>query len=342
MRRCRNHFINREMITLTIMSIVVILVMLFATAAWFMGPAPVSVKNLNLNMDDKGDLYVWIRVEEDIADEDMVMVCRRYNSSAGNINSGGNMATSGNLRRDAGNADDVNINSDGNADRNVNVHSEGQRIRNIVDEAGNVVTDEWLRDEHFLALQKVGTGNNVNYTIDMNIVAQDNIEENTLAPGAYGKVELKILSRTSLTKGYKIRITPYITINDSYDENTAHLTRDELFNLVKSHVKFYAVNENGHYSQVIPYYDENTEECYVTGDLEEDVMKSVELYWYWPYEYVNVPDKDNIDSPVYDDYEKYRNLGSVAEQIEEYDWDDTYIGNYVEEFKFHFDVDGNR
>lgn len=312
-------FINRESIMLIVMSIVVIAVIGTATVAWFMGASPVSVKNMELNMDDKGDLYVWVKVEEEVAEEDVIPVFAKLHSS-------GNLAET--------------VHSTGELTLDNSIHSAGGLTR------GNGVfslpTDEELRVQHFAALSKVGTGNNVKYTIDFNPVAQDNIEENTFAPGAYGKVEFKILSLTSLTNGYTIKITPSIKISDKYDENTAHLTSSELRELVASHIKFYAVNHAGSYSEVIPYYDENTRNSYLTGDLEEGFLKDVVLYWYWPYEYVDIPDKDNPDSPVYEDYEKYRSLGSLEEQIEAYDWDDTYIGNYVEELTFHFDVDGNR
>ena len=32
----------------------------------------------------------------------------------------------------------------------------------------------------------------------------------------------------------------------------------------------------------------------------------------------------------------------ISESIEAYDWDDTYIGNYVQSLKFHFDVESLR
>jgi hypothetical protein len=190
-------------------------------------------------------------------------------------------------------------------------------------------------------------GDEINYTIDMNIVEQDNIEENTLAPGAYGKVEFKILSMTSLTTGYTLTITPELMgINQAFSNNGAGLTEEELFDLVKTHIKFYAIDEQGSYSQVIPYYDENThniELCSISDDLEEGIMKDVVLYWYWPYEYMDIPDLNNEESPVYDEYEKYRDEDmSESEKIEIYDWDDTYIGNYVEGLRIHFNVKGNR
>ena len=243
------------------MTLVVIAIIGSATVAWFLKGSPASVKNMNLTMDDKGDLVVKVKVE----------------------------------------------------------------------------------DGSYKNLSQIGTGDNVRYTIDLNIVEQDNIEKNMFAPGAYGKVDFKIKSNTSLVEGYTIRITPSIEVNEKYVEDS--LSEEELFELVKMHIKFYAVNDAGKYSKVIPYYDENAlninESC-LAGELSEGIEKDVSLYWYWPYEYTNVPDKDNPQSPVYAEYEKYREIDSHEEQIEAYDWDDTYIGNYVESLNFHFDVEGNR
>ena len=252
---------KREAIRIVVMTTVVIALLGSATVAWFLKGSPAAVRNMEITMDDKGDISAKVKVE----------------------------------------------------------------------------------DGSYKNLSQIGTGDNVKYTIDLNIVAQDNIEENTFAPGAYGKVEFQLKSNTSLVDGYSIQITPSIEVNEKYVETS--LSEEDLFELVKMHIKFYAVNDSGNYSKVIPYYDENAiniDECKLTGDLSEGVWEDVTLYWYWPYEYTNVPDKDNEDSPVYDEYEKYRELNTLTEQIEAYDWDDTYIGNYVEKLNFHFDVEGNR
>lgn len=363
--------INREKVTLTILSLLVIVVLISATVAWFMGITPVSIRNLVHNIDDKGDLYVWVRVEEDIKEEDMADVLtilhnhiNKANGSAAAypLATAGNMASSGNLAS-AGNIADMepaevteNTASAGNLldiDENASFLSKYTASAGQLAKNGNISlpTDEELREQHFLPLQKVGVGDHVQYTIDMNIVEQDNIEENTLAPGAYGKIEFKILSMTSLTTGYTLTITPELMgINEDFDTNGAGLTEEGLFDLVKTHIKFYAVDEAGQYSKVIPYYDKDSQNISLrclTGNLEEGVMKDVVLYWYWPYEYVDIPDLYNVDSPVYPEYEKYRNEilaeGEREEdKVELYDWDDTYIGNYVEGLRFHFEVKGNR
>lgn len=349
------HLINREKLTLVISMVLVIAVLVSATVAWFMAGRPVSLRNLGINTDDKGDLYVWVKVEEDISGEDMDNIMTIIHS---NIEKANNLSDVNSYMASAGNLSQYNTASAENV-LSYNTASSGNLQHNTAS-AGNLAlfdnykmysvynlpTDEELRIQHFLPLKKVGIKDDVKYTIDMNIVEQDNIEQNTLAPGAYGKVELKILSMTELTSGYTLTITPeFMGINEGFKTNGAGLTEEELFDLFKTHIKFYEVNEAGVYSQVIPYYDKNKDIklCSLSGDLEEGVMKDVVLYWYWPYEYMDIPDLYNEDSPVYDEYEKYRNPDlTESERIEIYDWDDTYIGNYVEGFRFHFDVKGNR
>lgn len=357
--------INREKLTLVISMVLVIAVLLSATVAWFMLGRPVSLRNLGINTDDKGDLYVWIKVEEDIAKEDMdnIMTIIHNNIEKANNLSDvtGYTASAGNLSYDTASAGNISL-YDTKDTENVLLYdmaSSGNLPSNTASSGNlelydnykmysvyNLPTDDELRTQHFLPLKKVGIKDDVKYTIDMNIVEQDNIEKNTLAPGAYGKVELKILSMTELTTGYTITITPeFMGINEGFKTNGAGLTEEALYNLFKTHIKFYAVNEAGVYSKVIPYYDKNKDIklCSLSGSLEEGVMKDVVLYWYWPYEYMDIPDLHNEDSPVYDEYEKYRNPDlTESERIEIYDWDDTYLGNYVEGFRFHFDVKGNR
>ena len=62
------------------------------------------------------------------------------------------------------------------------------------------------------------------------------------------------------------------------------------------------------------------------GELELNVEKEVIVYWYWPYEYGDVP---GIDA------------SSVNEDsIRKYDLEDTMMGNYLASFSLHFEVKG--
>lgn len=239
-------------------------------------------------------------------------------------------------------------------------------IKNMKVESDDLV-DLYVRvkteEEDYVLLDDIGTGNDVKYSIDLDIAKQENIEDNTLAPGSYGTVKFEILSKTPRTTGYLISITPTVELVDDYENSGAGLTKDELKNLLETHLKFYAKFENGEYGEAISYSDEclflhNTNEIKgLKGNLTVNKSEYVTLYWYWPYEYGDIPDSLNIlneNSDFYEEFKKYnftiRNENEtsvierkeIGESIELYDWDDTYIGNYIQSIKFHFDVEAIR
>lgn len=279
---------DRETVMILSMCLVLLVVMFGATVAWFEGSRPVSIMATDIEMDDLGDLYVWVKTDEPAPGE-----------------------------------------------------------------------SQNIDDEGYIPLPAIGVGDEVNHSIDLDITAQENIEDNTLAPGAYGTVKFKILSKTSRNIGYKLSITPDITMMDGFAGTGTSLTEEDFEKLFKTHLKFYLKYENGQYSEVIPYGDD----CLfnyplfkgTTGELEENVEKELTLYWYWPYEYTDIPASLNTkdtDSEYYEEFKKYNfmldDAGNVvrdkteAESIESYDWDDTYIGNYIQKVLFHFDVEAIR
>ena len=100
----------------------------------------------------------------------------------------------------------------------------------------------------------------------------------------------------------------------------------------------------------------------VSADSENgEGTEYVTIYWYWPYEYTDIPGYDvkNYESTIYNPWDvvekqntdgvendieyslyegKYSSELSLEDRIEAYDWDDTKIGNYVTALKFHFEV----
>lgn len=293
---------KQETVMLVSMCLVLLVVMFGATVAWFEGITPASIKDMEIKSDDLGDLYVWVKTDD------------KNTASAG--------------------------------------------------ELGNVASAGEIDEEGYVPLKSVGTGDDVKYSIDLDIAKQENIEDNTLAPGAYGTVKFKILSKTSRTTGYAISVTPSIELIDGYENIGSGLTEEEFKQLVESHLKFYAAYDSDakEYEDVIPYSDEclflYNEFKGMKGDVNENEIKYVTLYWYWPYEFTDIPDTLDIfneDSDFYDEFKKYAfstmtneneetitKRRAIAESIEAYDWDDTYIGNYVQSLKFHFDVESIR
>lgn len=164
---------NRENLTLSLLSLVVVVVLVSATVAWFVGIRPALVKNLIFNVDDRGELYVWVKVEEDIDEKDMDNIMsilhtsqERYNASIIASNNPENTASGGNAS--SGN---VNMATNGNL-----TATSGNAYLGFKDY--NLPTDAELLEQNFLPLKNVGVDDNVKYTIDMNIVEQDNIEKN--------------------------------------------------------------------------------------------------------------------------------------------------------------------
>ncbi len=71
--------------------------------------------------------------------------------------------------------------------------------------------------------------------------------------------------------------------------------------------------------------DEPESNIVKTGEIASGEETEIVLYWYWPYEYDDVPDKTQI----------------LAQSEREYDLNDTVIGNYIESIGFTFVVEGN-
>lgn len=206
--------------------------------------------------------------------------------------------------------------------------------------------------------------------IDVDLADLTNIEEGKLGPGSYGTIKFKISTTSEEEMKYIIRITPSIeVVNGVVDKSDSEnqISKELLLDLVQNHIKFYAIknteeSENAPtnvYQNVIPYYFENetnTTDITTTGltdTVSSDKAKYVTIYWYWPYEYNDIPGYgiNDYNSTIYDPWSvvdgnkniityenKYSSSLSEAERIEAYDWDDTKIGNYVKALNFHFEV----
>lgn len=160
-----------------------------------------------------------------------------------------------------------------------------------------------------------------NAVIDMGLEDLANIEPNKIGPGAFGEVHFYITSDITSFDGYTISVTPNYKVVAG--------NGDEVIKLAKEHIKFYGIKTDDGYSEEIPYRDEDGIMVGLSGKLEyvdeTDNETEVIMYWYWPYEYEDVPDKTSIS----------------AKNTREYDIQDTMIGNYIESIGFTFEVEGN-
>ncbi|MBQ4521469.1 MAG: hypothetical protein IJA10_00745 [Lachnospiraceae bacterium] len=246
-------------------------------------------------------------------------------------------------------------------------------IKNYLQQAGGIddlsvemaiVPEDANEDITYYAMNAI---NNDNKVIDIDLAKLTNIEEGKLGPGSYGTIKFKISTSSEADMNYIIRITPGITMVDGTDD----IGNEELLDLVQNHIKFYAIKDTAIaeseptnvYQKVIPYYFENTSEINNTTESEEIItsgltgtvsnaeVEYVTIYWYWPYEYIDIPGYNITDynSPIYNPWskigeeageydEKYSPELSEEARIEAYDWDDTKIGNYVTALNFHFEV----
>ena len=206
--------------------------------------------------------------------------------------------------------------------------------------------------------------------IDVDLADLTNIEEGKLGPGSYGTIKFKISTTSEEEMKYIIRITPSIeVVNGVVDKSDSEnqISKELLLDLVQNHIKFYAIknieeseaNSTNVYQEVIPYYFENGTNItdIITTGLTDTVSSNgveyVTIYWYWPYEYIDIPGYgiDEYNSTIYNPWSvvdgnkniityenKYSSSLSEAERIEAYDWDDTKIGNYVTALNFQFEV----
>lgn len=160
-----------------------------------------------------------------------------------------------------------------------------------------------------------------NAVIEMGLQQLANIEINKIGPGAFGEVHFYITSDITSFNGYTISVTPNFKLVD--EKNT------EVMQLASEHIKFYGSKTNNSYSDEIPYREANSMITGFSGKLEEGTEGKGEteviLYWYWPYDYQDVPNKAVIS----------------AKDSREYDLQDTKIGNYIEAIGFTFEVEGN-
>lgn len=184
-----------------------------------------------------------------------------------------------------------------------------------------------------------------------NVSGQEN--EKVLAPGVYGTITLyvtalkpeigkcKVIPSFFGTNGEKEGLTYVDVINELAD---VEAEKTLLKNLVQGHILFFetCTTENG----VVTYSNQLTTESPIIRTLEWDdnaqagIEEEVTIYWYWPYEYEDIPQeiKADIEDARELFFEPDKDETGNYSDSKLYDYADTRIGSYIENVKFHVEV----
>ena len=96
--------------------------------------------------------------------------------------------------------------------------------------------------------------------------------------------------------------------------------------------------ENGEYELKV-----QEDRLYFNSGTHSGTERKVTLYWYWPYEYKDLPSdirqEIEVGSGSYDDY-FFTTGGNMDSRSQQYDFADTQIGTYIKSMHMHLKVDG--
>lgn len=183
--------------------------------------------------------------------------------------------------------------------------------------------------------------------IDIGLARLSNIEDKKLAPGAFGEIHFYITSVSPYYNAYEIEIEPEYEYIDGMEDIksiqngvlTPVVTEDELSEIIDEHILYFTKknvdNATGRisYSGRLEYDSLNNSVAFTKGDLVLNNEKEVVIYWYWPYDYNDIYNYLDLDSPLSQN-------GSIDENIRNYDLEDTKIGNYLKSITLNFKVKG--
>lgn len=181
----------------------------------------------------------------------------------------------------------------------------------------------------------------------------EDANKKVLAPGTYGSFTIYVTPlKSDITA---CEILPSFFGSDGTEAGLKYINPDlteqekqTIAQLVKGHILLFAKCDETtkKYSKLLtettPYkYDLSWDQANNVG-----VETPITIYWYWPYEYEDLPDEVETQLSNNDDYMFFEpdkiesaseNL-STSEKSRLYDFADTKIGTNVESVKFHFEV----
>lgn len=169
----------------------------------------------------------------------------------------------------------------------------------------------------------------------------NNIKENMIAPGAYGPMTFYITALGNNVTAYSIKVKMVYEEAPGAENHLSEQQRAQLEELMNKHITVYTQKEMtgsqtgegewGKFSNPLEYYTDDmaTDGTAMTGPLNFQEEKKVELYWVWNYEYTDIPGNETVGSEA-----------ELRQLIRQYDEEDTMLGNYIKNIAFHVYITG--
>lgn len=192
--------------------------------------------------------------------------------------------------------------------------------------------------------------------IPINLKDFINIEEDRIAPGAYGPMPFYITSMSESIRSYSIKIQL------EYEPELSTATEDqkqkvkEIESMIRDHFSIYQkkyTDDDGivRFSDPLSYYirEKDAVEA-ATGPLKFNEEVPVRFYWVWNYELTDIPGYRNLERfPTYGSTEGGTDDGTgedtdenvVRKAVRQYDEEDTELGNYLEDIRFNVYIEGS-
>jgi len=193
-----------------------------------------------------------------------------------------------------------------------------------------------------------------NTLVSVNMPTFSNVTgEGLMAPGTYGIIKLYVTPLNESVTGCEIVPADVGNWTITYvDESVSAAEKEVLQNLLRGHLLFFGVRTktDGNYTYSNHFSAKKPLQVDLEWDVENDigVEKEVTIYWWWPYEYTEIPAEitDYIGTenghlyPREYFFEAERET-SGYEDNRLYDYADTRIGMGIVELQMSFEVTGS-
>lgn len=176
-----------------------------------------------------------------------------------------------------------------------------------------------------------------------------NVEEDKIAPGAYGEVKFYITAMAENVHSYAIKVQLQYEPDETGLTAEQQAKIDEIKKIIGDHITVYKTQYRDtdgvvKFKEPLTYYQSDPElpndGTAATGALTYNVEEEAILYWVWNYELTDIPNYQNI-SRFFPD-------GSTDEAakwkaVRQYDEEDTLLGNYLKEgdIKLNIYIEGS-